>query len=156
MTGAELCFAITAALSMSHGQTKVACKHSDHIVKTSAKIKLDPMIFASLIFHESSFRPRAVSSAGACGLTQVMPRYSKHTCEELKKPRTSILEGANHLGYWLRRAKGDLALALCGYNAGNRCFTSVSFLNKIKRRYSHPIISTSKKMAWFLPMGEKH
>lgn len=150
MTGAELCFAITAALSMSAFQTKVACKHSDHIVETSAKIKLDPTIFASLIFHESSFRPRAVSSAGACGLTQVMPQYSKHTCKELKKPRTSISEGAKHLGYWLKRAKGDLGLALCGYNAGNRCFTNARFLNRIKRNYHNPIVRTAEKISWFI------
>lgn len=149
MTGTELCFAITTALSMSSLQTKVACEHSDHIVKTSAKIKLDPKIFAALIFHESSFRPRAVSSAGACGLTQVMPQYSKHTCEELKKPRTSIAEGAKHLGYWLKRAKGDLGLALCGYNAGNRCFTSNRYFNKIKRSYSNRIKRTAQKISWF-------
>ena len=155
MTGTELCFAITAALSLSSSQTRVACKHSDHIVKTAAKIKLDPTIFASLIFHESSFRPRAVSSAGACGLTQVLPQYSKHTCEELQIPRVSLPEGARHLGSWLSGAKGDLALALCGYNAGNRCFTSTRFFGRIKVRYSWVIVKTSEKIKWFNKNGSK-
>ena len=156
MTGAELCLAITVALSMSQQQTKVACAQSEHIVKTSDKYQFDPLLFSALIFHESSFRPRAVSRAGACGLTQVLPRYSKHTCRELKNPRTSITEGAKHLGYWLTRAKGTVELALCGYNAGNRCFTSVRFFNKIKKKYSNKIIKTSEKIRWFLVRGKKN
>lgn len=155
MTGAELCLAITVALSMSQQQTKVACDQSEHIVKTSKKHKFDPLLFSALIFHESSFRPRAVSVAGACGLTQVLPRYSKHTCRELKNPRTSITEGARHLGYWLTRAKGSVPLALCGYNAGNRCFTNSRYYSIVVKNYSSKIEKTAERISWFVQFNRQ-
>ena len=90
--------------------------------------KLVPL--AALIFVESSFYPNVVSSANACGLTQVVPRWTggpetkniKYTCQQLKDPETSIKVGAQILSYSIRvYGKGNQDKGLCVYNAGIKC-----------------------------------
>tara|TARA_R110002020_G_scaffold13192_3_gene47618 strand:+ start:82 stop:543 length:462 start_codon:yes stop_codon:yes gene_type:complete len=119
ITAAVLC---AAMLSAQMPRAKFACKHTKQIVKECKKKKLDPIVFVSLIHVESNWKPHVVSYANACGLTQVLPRYSKYSCKQLKSPRTSINEGTRILKYWVHKyAKGNYYTALCAYNAGFRC-----------------------------------
>ncbi len=114
-----LCAAMTSA---KMPRAKYACTHAKKVVKACKKHNIDPIVFVSLIHVESNWKPHVVSYANACGLTQVLPRYSKYSCKQLKKPKNSIQEGARILGYWLHKySKGDYYTALCGYNAGFRC-----------------------------------
>ncbi len=142
MFATQLCIAVVATLGMSSVQNRTACEIMPNIVEESEKRGIDPVVFSSLIFHESAFRPRVVSHAGACGLTQVLPKYSDYTCEQLKKPKTAVREGTKALKYWLTRAKGDMEKALCGYNAGNICVNKPNSRVSIgvKRRYSKSIL----------------
>jgi soluble lytic murein transglycosylase-like protein len=99
-----------------------ACKHSRQVVEASSKYKLDPYLLTALIQVESNWKPHVVSPAGACGLTQVVHKYSKYNCKQLKNPKISIWEGAKKLNYWIYKyGKGNLKIGLCGYNAGFRC-----------------------------------
>lgn len=142
MFATHLCAAVVMTFGMSSSQNRLACKIMPTIVEQAEQRGLDPFIFTSLIFHESAFRPRVVSSAGACGLTQVLPQYSDYTCDQLKKPKTSIKAGMIALSYWLTRAKGDLVHGLCGYNAGNVCINNKRSVraSHVKRVYSKSII----------------
>tara|TARA_A100001015_G_scaffold244353_1_gene279761 strand:+ start:2802 stop:3248 length:447 start_codon:yes stop_codon:yes gene_type:complete len=119
-----------SALPMSKQQTKNVCKYEKLITIESKKNGLEPALLASLIYIESAFKPRVVSKSNACGLTQVIPKYTggpetgykKYTCEQLKNPRTSIIVGAKILGYLKRvYAKGNEDNALCMYAAGTIC-----------------------------------
>lgn len=135
-------------LGMSSVQNKRACEYMPLIIEEAKKVDIDPILFTSLIFHESAFRPRVVSSAGACGLTQVLPQYSDYTCDQLKKPKTSIKAGMIALSYWLTRAKGDLVHGLCGYNAGNVCINNKSSVRArhVKKIYSNSIINLANEL----------
>ena len=143
MLATHLCAAVVMTFGMSSSQNRLACEVMPTIVEQAGQRGMDPFIFTSLIFHESAFRPRVVSSAGACGLTQVLPQYSDYTCDQLKKPKTSIKAGMIALSYWLTRAKGDLVHGLCGYNAGNVCINNKSSVRvrHVKKVYSNSIIS---------------
>ena len=142
MLATHLCAAVVMTFGMSSSQNRLACEIMPTIVEQAEQKGIDPFVFTSLIFHESAFRPRAVSSAGACGLTQVLPQYSDYTCDQLKKPKTSIKAGMIALSYWLTRAKGDLVHGLCGYNAGNVCINNKRSIRvrHVKRVYSKSII----------------
>ncbi len=114
-------------------------------------------IMVSLIHYESRFNLRVVSSAGACGLTQVLPRYTggrpyprgvgnpRLTCEQLKDPRTSILAGARALRYWLHQyGRGNERVGLCGYNAGFRCKGQTP--HRAGMRYSRRVIRMADRI----------
>ena len=159
MTGLELCVIIKASLAwLSPYQEGVACKHAAYIIQQAEKRDIDPLLVTAIIYRESAFRPRVVSRAGACGLMQVIPKYSRYTCEELKQPRVAIREGTRALVTWLSWAKGSLArekksnkknpspieIALCGYNAGTRCITNKNgkFARRVRRTYVRKVLET--------------
>lgn len=123
VTGAVLCAAIMASSGVfGFGGKNRACKHSKQIVKAADKYKLDPYLLTAMIQVESNWNPYVVSHSNACGLTQVLPQYSKYTCEQLKNPKTSIFEGAKKLNFWIYKyGKGNITIGLCGYNKGFRC-----------------------------------
>lgn len=60
------------------GKTKAEIKakyYTPLILRAAHKYHLKPLMVASLIWHESNFNPREISSAGALGLTQIMPMW---------------------------------------------------------------------------------
>lgn len=126
-----LCLAV---LSLHVGDNpergKFACDHMQEIVRSSIENDIQPEILVALIHQESRFKPWAVSRSGACGLTQILPKYTgdkatgvqKLTCDQLKNPVVSIVAGAKTLSYWVYvYGKGDYKTGLCGYNKGFRC-----------------------------------
>ena len=123
ITAKVLCVAIIASSGVfGIGGKDRACKYSRQVVEASSKYKLDPYLLTALIQVESNWKSHVVSPAGACGLTQVVHKYSKYNCKQLKNPKISIWEGARKLNYWIYKyGKGNLKIGLCGYNAGFRC-----------------------------------
>jgi soluble lytic murein transglycosylase-like protein len=123
ITAKVLCATIMASSGVfGIGGKDRACKHSRQVVEASSKYKLDPYLLTALIQVESNWKSHVVSPAGACGLTQVVHKYSKYNCKQLKNPKISIWEGAKKLNYWIYKyGKGNLKIGLCGYNAGFRC-----------------------------------
>jgi len=83
------------------------------------------MIVAAI---ESNFNTSAVSSAGAMGTMQIMPKtfkYIRSLCPNSVTPGSnpfnandSAIAGQCYLSYLLRKAAGDYPAALAGYNAG--------------------------------------
>jgi hypothetical protein len=79
---------------------------------------LNPWLLAALVQAESAFDPRAVSRAGAKGLTQLMPAAAAdHRVEDVFDPDDNLRGGASHLRSMLDRFS-SLPLALAAYNAG--------------------------------------
>jgi soluble lytic murein transglycosylase len=89
---------------------------------------LSPFLLLATIRQESFFDPTAGSSAGALGLTQVMPLTAQEIAAELDvedfsasdllRPLVSIQFGAHYLGSQLELFDGNLFLTLAAYNGG--------------------------------------
>jgi soluble lytic murein transglycosylase-like protein len=84
---------------------------------------IDPKLAFEIIRLESRFDPRAVSSVGAIGLAQVMPRTAIHydstlTADDLLDPATNLRIGFRFLRDLLERYDYDLRMALLAYNRG--------------------------------------
>jgi len=85
------------------------------------------MVYA-IARQESAFNPKAVSSAGARGLMQLMPATAKRTAQrfgvdfDLKRlvedPSYNARIGSAHLGELMEDWKGSYILAFASYNAG--------------------------------------
>ena len=81
--------------------------------------QVDAALLVGIVRVESSFRPAAVSRAGALGLMQVMPRNGRNlACGDLTDPESNITCGIKVLKGFLRYYDGDIVYALSGYNAG--------------------------------------
>jgi soluble lytic murein transglycosylase-like protein len=89
------------------------------IEQAAARNGVEPSVLYGLIQQESGFDPSATSSAGALGLTQLMPgTASSLGVTEPLNPAQSIEGGARYLGQLLRQFAGNTADALAAYNAG--------------------------------------
>ncbi|HWQ85405.1 lytic transglycosylase domain-containing protein [Brevundimonas sp.] len=79
---------------------------------------LDPKLLHALVVTESAYRADARSTAGAGGLTQLMPgTASELGVGDRFDPVENLRGGADYLARQIRRF-GDLRLALAAYNAG--------------------------------------
>jgi soluble lytic murein transglycosylase-like protein len=92
----------------------------DHVISEASKRHgVSFSLLKALIKTESDFDPRAVSSAGARGLMQLMPENIKTL--KIKNPfdpRENIMGGAQYLKHLINRFGGKLPLAIAAYNAG--------------------------------------
>lgn len=85
--------------------------------------RIDPDLAFRLVRVESSFRERAVSPAGALGLTQLMPETARWlqpgiTREQIFERQTNLRLGFGYLRRLLRAYDGDIDQALHAYNRG--------------------------------------
>lgn len=80
--------------------------------------------------QESAFDPKAVSSAGAMGLMQMIASTARHTAQQTRvdfalkrlidEPAFNAQLGAAHLGILLGEHKGSYILTFAAYNAGGK------------------------------------
>lgn len=96
------------------------------IVRYAVTYHLDPRLFQSLIYAESTFNPSARSGKGAGCLTQLMPPTARRfglvvnsqIDERFSNVDKCLNAGAYYLAWLLSTFHGDVRLALAGYNAG--------------------------------------
>jgi soluble lytic murein transglycosylase len=99
----------------------------DSIVKSTAAANIPPDLLQALMREESALDPRAFSTTGAMGLTQLMPATARGVARKLKlkgfqlpqlyDPATNIQIGGSYLGELFARFNHP-ALAFAAYNAG--------------------------------------
>ncbi len=99
------------------------------VVAEARRHGLDPALVAGLIRQESLFNPRAVSSAGAVGLMQILPSTGRALARSegirpfsrsmLREPDVNIRLGTRFVADLLGSYGGSLAEMLSAYNAGS-------------------------------------
>lgn len=90
--------------------------------------EVEPAMVYAIARQESAFNPKAVSSAGARGLMQLMPATAKRTAQRfgvnydlnrlIEDPSYNAKIGSAHLGELMEDWKGSYILAFASYNAG--------------------------------------
>jgi soluble lytic murein transglycosylase len=100
----------------------------DTVQKTAEERGIDPYLVLALIRQESLFDPKALSSAFAYGLMQLLPSTATRTAsqlglpspqpEKLFEPDLNLNLGIYHLKELLQLYPGDPVKAIAAYNAG--------------------------------------
>lgn len=97
----------------------IAAANSAHILRATVGTQVSPALALAVIAVESAGRPRAVSSAGATGLMQLIPATAQRFgVTDSTDPAQNIRGGVAYLHWLLTEFDGDVVLALAGYNAG--------------------------------------
>jgi soluble lytic murein transglycosylase-like protein len=147
-------FLCIAFVNLVFPNADIACEHMYYVVDMAEIEKVDPFVVTSLIHVESRWTPEAVSRSGACGLTQVLPRFSggyrnrfgkRLSCKELQEPLTSIERGTAILAFYVKRYRGNYRRALCAYNAGPARCTPGRKRHK-GHRYADRVLSITRKL----------
>lgn len=102
---------------------RVSIPLAEQIEAAAVAEGIDPELAFRLVRVESGFRDRAVSSAGALGLTQLMPATARSlqaglSEEQIFERETNLRLGFRYLRWLLDVYDGDLSEALHAYNRG--------------------------------------
>lgn len=94
------------------------------LARSATAAGVDPLLLFAMARQESLFDPRAVSSAGAHGVLQLLPATASRVAgspvdaAELDDPARNADLAARYLASLLARFDGRLVLAIAAYNAG--------------------------------------
>ncbi len=129
--------AATAARSSGPWQTLVNLEAD--LLALSARHGVAPDLVRAVIAAESAGNPRALSSAGAIGLMQLMPATAASLGVDPWQPVENLAGGIAYLSSLLRAYGGNERLALIAYNAGpqhaNRVRDGSAVAYRETRRY---------------------
>jgi len=104
--------------------TLPATPYDPYIDMVSRENGVDPSLVKAVALVESGFNARAVSSKGAQGLMQLMPKTAaQYGVTNIHDPYQNLNAGAKHLRELLDRYDGNVTLALAAYNAGSGAVT---------------------------------
>ena len=103
-------------------------EHAPFFAQEARRHGLDPYLLVALVRQESAFDPRAVSSAQARGLMQLIPPTARRVARQLQLDRFSIDQlflpqlnirlGSQYLADRLAQFEGNVDQAVASYNAG--------------------------------------
>lgn len=122
--------------------------YQDLIFTEAKKRQVYPWLVISLIRQESAFNSRAVSSANAMGLMQVIPPVARNEAklmgwedfepDELFKPNKSVQLGIHHLFRLLKDYNYSFISTTAGYNAGRPPLNN--WLRQNNKKESLPVV----------------
>lgn len=86
-------------------------------VESGLPVDAADVLATSYVETGATFRSDLVSSAGACGTMQVLPKWSAMTCEDMQHPLGGVVAGVVAWNYWAGRARIHTTAEM--YNGGN-------------------------------------
>ncbi|GMQ86875.1 MAG: hypothetical protein BMS9Abin08_0073 [Gammaproteobacteria bacterium] len=130
---------------------------------------LDADLVLAIIKAESNFNPRARSPKSAHGLMQLMPSTAaRFGVRDITNPVQNLHGGMAYLRWLLDFFRGDLQLALAGYNAGEKAVEKYlgippyretqAYVRKVIRTYGrrhHPRVEPVVEPSQVLPVKRK-
>ncbi|MCI8593418.1 MAG: lytic transglycosylase domain-containing protein [Lachnospiraceae bacterium] len=130
------------ALESAAGKVKVP-ESMDAIFEEAAQTYQVPVALLKAVGKvESDFNPKAVSSAGAQGVMQLMPGTAKELgVTDPFDARSNIMGGAKYLAQKLKKYNGDIDLTLAAYNAGSGTVAKYGGVPSFTRKYIEKVKS---------------
>lgn len=110
---------VAVSKSYNGSVSKRKKQYADLVANAADRHQVDAKLVHSVIQAESAYNAKAVSSAGAVGLMQLMPGTAKRFgVADRLDPYQNIDGGTRYLKHLLHLFDSNLNLALAAYNAG--------------------------------------
>jgi len=123
-------------IDMPPALEKKSKRYHDIILKAATRHMVDPALIKAIVMAESGYDPQAVSSQGATGLMQLMPRTAESLgVEDAFNPEHNVNGGVRYFKQLLEEFNCDIELALAAYNAGS---------STVKRHHGIPPIKATQ------------
>ncbi len=123
---------------------------TDSIMRHSQKYNVNPKLVAALMRRESGYNPRAISSAGAVGLGQLMPSTAKSTGVTNPYDIDQDAKGTvRYMKYLLGRFEkysDQVSFALAGYLEGPNAVARKKGYRRSTAAYVNSIIKIYHKL----------
>jgi hypothetical protein len=104
--------------------TSLFSSYPDAIAAAAQTFGVDQSLIRAVIHAESSFHDHAISSKGAQGLMQLMPKTAENMgVVDAFDPTQNIMGGTKYLAFLLSSFHGDVSRAVAAYNAGPNAVT---------------------------------
>lgn len=121
-------------------------KYEKEINAAASKYNLDPFLIAAVIYVESSFNPKAGSSAGAKGLMQLMDgTFKAYGSGDIYNPHDNIFAGSKYL-YTQIKNFNSVELGLAAYNSGPARVKAANGIPNITETKNY-VVKVTKKWA---------
>jgi soluble lytic murein transglycosylase-like protein len=114
----DVALQVPPAAVTSTGSALIPPQYAAAVQYAAASANISPTLLAALVWQESRWKPQAVSSKGAMGLTQLMPGTARDLGVDPTDPYANLVGGARYLRQMLDRFGGNVEKALAAYNAG--------------------------------------
>ncbi len=127
------------------GRYGISREMADAIERAARAERIDTELAFRLVRVESAFNPRAVSSVGAIGLTQLMLPTARELQPGITRDRlfhrdTNLRLGFRYFRRLLRQYDGDVEMALHAYNRG------MGTVARIRRAGGNPANGYARKV----------
>lgn len=143
----------------------MAVMYDEYFTKASQRYGVDKNLLIAVAKTESGIDAKAVSSAGAVGVMQLLPSTAKSLgVKNSYDAEQNIMGGAKYLSQLLNEFDGNTELALASYNAGvTRIKNSAeipdyaqNYVDKVNANYetsntvnNSDVIETSNNLVWW-------
>lgn len=116
----ETCYACGTLPGVNFGSIKLnTLAYSNEIRRAAQQYGVEEAVVRAIIHAESSYRPNAISHAGAQGLMQLIPATaSRFGVSDPFDPNQNITGGVKYLAWLMKRYSSNLTLVAAAYNAG--------------------------------------
>ena len=129
---------------------KYAAEIAAAIMKHSRNYDVNPRLVAALIARESRYNPRAVSSAGARGLGQLLPSTARSMgVRNYYDIDQNVMGTTKYIKYLLNKWQGQkmqVPLSLASYLAGPNAVRKSTGLTSSTRAYVDGILKVYKRI----------
>ncbi|MGP1569821.1 MAG: lytic transglycosylase domain-containing protein [Eubacteriales bacterium] len=121
------------------GKKDITPQEMEEIFEAAARKNNVPLkLLKAMAKAESQFKPYVVSSAGAMGVMQLMPKTAKALgVVDAFDPYENIMGGAKYIGDKLKMYGGDVKLALAAYSAGSGAVKKYGGVPPFKETINH-------------------
>ena len=115
-------------------------------MQNADRYNVDPLLIAATIRQESSYRSNVTSSAGAVGLTQVIPRYWQQSCPGNLYDESINIQCGTHILAKYEQSAGSWKKALAYYNVGPTNYENNRKMKRQGKRYAKQVKQHEKML----------